>query len=156
MSNKNNSDILLGSISHSKRAELRRQHLTTKLQKPKDDIWTELNIDEKSIRDQQLKDPQCRAIIFYLKYGKLPNNNDKARNILLREEDYIILNNILYHIQFKPGNKDTDIAVVVPATLRATLLHHFHDSSLGGHMSFRRTLSAIKQKIFLDRNGQRC
>ena len=138
---------LIAPISQDVRNKQRKDKLIIPLRKSTTIPLSDLNLEPKTIKEEQLKDPQCRILISYLKHGKLPNNNSKARNVLLREEDYILIDDILYHINMSKHNL-AYAALVVPRSLRYIVLNSHHDSPHAGHVSVQKMLSTIKNKYF--------
>ena len=100
------------------------------------------------VMEAQSKDPQLRPIINYLKYDKLPRNNDLAKSIIRKQEDYILINDILYHVYVPIQAKSTQAVVqlVIPQDLKQLVLHGHHDVPLAGHMGINRMTSIMKAR----------
>ena len=65
----------------------------------------EIDLSMENIRQEQSSDPECSLIIKYLTLGILPQSDMHARSILLRQEDYIMIDGLLYHIFTPTGSK---------------------------------------------------
>jgi transposase InsO family protein len=93
-----------------------------------------------SIRRQQRADPTCREIRDLL--TKEPRSEKETR----RASYYRDVDDILY---FMPSPEKADERqIVVPAALRPTVMHAFHDHPLAGHMGTRRTYDRIKRSFY--------
>ena len=109
-------------VSAITRSDSRRNRLAPKLQATAKEPFNKSELTPPLVKDEQQKDPQCRSMLHYLKYGKLPNNKSRARSILLREEDYIIFDGMLYHIDSPRRGRPSNARLVVPITLRKNVL----------------------------------
>ena len=52
-----------------------------------------------NIRNRQQKDTELKLITDYLENGDLPNDERKARDLVLRRSLYQVVNGILYHME---------------------------------------------------------
>ena len=113
-------------------------------------LLTELDLTVNRIRLTQNNDPELKPLIKYLKDNSLPADKDLARQIVLREEDYIILDDILYHIYVPPSQKSSKSVaqLVIPQDLKAYILALHHDAKLAGHIGIQRMLSVVKQRYY--------
>ena len=103
-----------------------------------------------AIKQAQRKDPYCEVVIKYLQHNALPKDSKMARGILLKEADYIMLSEVLYHI-WVPTRNDLGSAipqVFVPISLRMHIMHLCHDSTVAGHLSFDKTYNSLKRKYY--------
>jgi transposase InsO family protein len=66
----------------------------------------------------------------------------------LREESYIILEGILYHIQAGAGKHNASAQLVVPQNLKETLLKLHHEHPYGAHSGTKRMLSIFLEKYY--------
>ena len=128
----------------------RREKLRSQLQARAKINWDDVNFSRGHIKQQQYIDPQCRRIISFLKFGALPKRMDEARAILLRQEDYIIIDDLLYHIFTSHGPKPhtASAQLVIPQSLKKQFLQIHHDSMLGGHIGAARMLSVMRPRYF--------
>ena len=83
-------------ISSLAKSDKRREKLNDSLTCTAQDPFNMIDLSAENIRQEQSSDPLCWSIIKCLKYGTLPQDDKKARALLLRQEDYIIINNLLY------------------------------------------------------------
>ena len=58
----------------------------------------EIDLRRGNVRQEQSCDLECSLKIKYLTPGMLPQRDRVARSILLRQEDYIMIDSLLYHI----------------------------------------------------------
>jgi hypothetical protein len=92
-------------------------------------------------------DPDCKPILQYLRDKTLPESDSQARKLLLTVDQYIIQDDILYHFR-NPRRGEPHTQVVVPASLRPTILSQAHSDTLGGHFGQDRTFSLIQLRYF--------
>ncbi len=82
----------------------------------------------------QAADPLCKSIINYLDNGYLPVECAKKMPIWTKGiELYQLLNKVLYRVDLPTAKSRRNIPsqqVVLPLTLRPTVLKEFHDSPL--------------------------
>ena len=99
---------------------------------------------------EQRADPQCRQVLGLLKFGKLPSNDSEARTLLLREEDYIVVDGLLYHIFTSHGPKPqaASAQLVIPQNLKEHFLKLHHDEPLGDHLGASRMISIMRPRYF--------
>ena len=81
-------------------------------QRAKDHI-PQTDLSKENIRREQQHDPECKLIIRYLTMGTLPQGDTDARSILLRQEDYIMIEGLLYHIFTPTGSEPSAQAQLV-------------------------------------------
>ena len=99
-------------------------------------IVRQLNDFEK-LKQYQQEDEEIQQIRKYLDYPELVHDT-KIRNNLYKYED----NGILKYRQV------LDALIFVPKILRETILLQYHDGTLGGHLSSKKTSSRIRQKYY--------
>lgn len=114
-----------------------------------DDEESELGLDElkqvginEGIRRAQYAESGWRRIIQFL------SGDESAATSRLRRvaANFVITNRILHRIITVHGSRC--LAVVVPATMRAAVLHHAHDKPTAGHQGVTRTLARIRPFYF--------
>ena len=140
----------VGQINSLGRAGKRRNKLRQSLENTAQNPFNIIDVSPENIRREQRHDPQCKAIIDFLKFGIFPRDDKKARAILLRQEDYIVIDYILYHIYTYTGPKKstTTAQVVVPQNLKQHLLTLHHDSSFAGHIGTSKMISVLRNKLY--------
>ena len=108
--------------------------------------------DSTTLATQQYKDNDLRPFIDLLQREILPDSDKVARSLLIKSQDYVMDNGILYHLYAPPGSghrKDRVIKqIVVPHSLRDKILKAYHDSLLAGHAGIERTFQAIRLKYY--------
>ena len=99
---------------------------------------------------------QCEdlaPIIEYLETGTLPADNNKARTVVHSSDQYVILDDILYHI-YEPRRRGVPKSqryvrqLAVPKQCRKEILENYHTSVLGAHQGFDRTYNAIRMHFW--------
>ena len=112
--------------------------------------FNELYLHAKDIIHEQNCDSFCKPIIQFLVDGELPHNRKEARAVILRQEDYVILNDILYHIFTPFGSKlsGSTAQLVAPQSLISTVLSYHHDTTYKGHLGISKLISTLRPKFF--------
>ena len=99
----------------------------------------------------QTSDPMAKSIIDYINYRILPDDQKAARAILLREEDYLIMDDgLLYHI-WTPNTNQVGKAIIqlfVPRLLIRSVLAFFHDTPASGHRGIHSCLALIRREYY--------
>ena len=104
----------------------------------------ETNINENmDIAREQRADSNLREIFTYLKDKILPGSDKRARYIALMSEYFIVEDDILFFTSGK--GKGAKQKIVVPESLKTTILEDCHDSPTAGHFDIDRTLERIRK-----------
>ena len=74
--------------------------------------------DNVNIRNHQQKDPKLKLIMDYLENGDLPNDERKARELVLERSLYQVVNGILYHME-----PDKPLRLIPPESNQVSLIH---------------------------------
>ena len=85
-------------------------------------------------------DTHLKEILAYLERGLLPEDDSRARRIILQESQFAIIDEILYFIDPRRKNQRR---VAVPEQLRQQILRETHSSPYGGHFSGQRLYNAL-------------
>ena len=94
------------------------------------------------IREAQLKEPGWRNIVHFL-----DGSHTKVSKRLRRTaKDFVLRQGLLYKVV--PGEGSQRLALVVPLTMRAEVLHRAHDSRLAGHLGASRTFRRLRSQYF--------
>ncbi len=127
----------------------RRNKLRPILTDKANDTLEQIDFSRENIKKEQARDQECKLIIKYLTIGVLPDSDTDARSILLRQEDYIMIDGLLFHI-FTPTNSKPAIQaqLVIPQNLKVHFLRLHHDSDLGAHVGFNKMLSIMRLKYY--------
>ncbi|CAG2203350.1 Transposon Ty3-G Gag-Pol polyprotein,Retrovirus-related Pol polyprotein from transposon opus,Retrovirus-related Pol polyprotein from transposon 297,Retrovirus-related Pol polyprotein from transposon 17.6,Transposon Ty3-I Gag-Pol polyprotein [Mytilus edulis] len=102
------------------------------------------------IKDLQIKDPNLRPIINYLKDGNLPEQITNARKVMACSPDYELFDGILHHF-WTPGprkRKHVRKQLVVPRSLTNEVMHWCHDDPTAGHLAFHKTYHKIQERFY--------
>ena len=104
------------------------------------------------LRREQLKDDSLGPLIQYLGNGTLPDDVKMTKVILNTCAEYEILHGVLVKRYFPPGKTPKEDRIIkqlmVPSTLRGTLLKSYHDDLPGGHQGYERTFERLKLKYW--------
>jgi len=99
----------------------------------------------------QATDNNLAPIIWYLKDGILPADNDTARKIILRSENFIIKDNQLFFIrQKRRKNNATDQpiseAICVPQSMQTLILARYHAELM--HVGAEKFWLTVRDRIY--------
>ena len=100
------------------------------------------NTDVTLLRDEQLKDPVVKDIREFLQSGKLPEDQKRARKIVLMSPQFVLVAEVVYYVHPKTRNKH----VVVPSHLREKILRETHAGKYSGHFSGRHLYDTLSSK----------
>ena len=90
---------------------------------------------ESDIGHLQHQDPQLSLWFDYLENGRLPTDNHTARRLVLEQDQFQLVDGILYCIT--PSAPD-QWGLVVPESLKMTLMKEDHSGKFAGHFAERK------------------
>ena len=93
-----------------------------------------------SLAAQQAQDPEITELIAFLKHGQLPDDNTRARKMALQQSLFAIVDNVLYYIDRKRGNRKR---AAMPLEMRTKVMEDTHSGPYGGHFSGQRKFNAL-------------
>ena len=82
----------------------------------------------------QSRDDELCLVRQYLKDGTLPSDEKRARKILLQKDQFVLLEDVLYHIDSSPQHR---LQIAVPYEMRHQLMEENHLGQFGGHLTGR-------------------
>ena len=91
----------------------------------------------RAIRDLQLQDP--KLMYRYLESGQLPGEQDSKR-VVLESCHYDIIKGVLY---YEPPTVPGQLCIVVPESLKRSILQEAHCTNLAGHFAFQKVYDRI-------------
>ena len=103
-----------------------------------------------NLKREQRQSEEIRDIIKYLETDTLPENKSYASQIMNKSKDFLLIENILVHINHRLWKKFGDISLqlVIPETWVRKTLSHFHDDPLAGHLGAVKMLSAMAPRVY--------
>jgi hypothetical protein len=127
-------------------------------------INTTDKVDELPETDMAALQRQCSDfdyLIHYLETREMPEDEKQQRTCLRAEDQYVLRDNVLYHLHQPRVKGKIDLSqefifqLAVPQCKRKELLYHYHDSLVGGgHFGTSRTFAKLKQKYWWPRMFQ--
>ncbi len=109
-------------------------------------------IDLKKFKEALLTDNFASSMLDFLTNDDLPDDDLKARNIILQADQYYAHEGLLYHVWHSPAKRHMPernvFQLYVPVTCIDTVLNNCHDHVLAAHFGFQRTYSRIRQRYF--------
>ncbi len=104
------------------------------------------------IKKMQREDEECFKYIKYLETKELPTDSFQATLIINSCNQFQLDEaGILYRLWWpqRPNvRQETRLQLVIPPALRSTILEHYHDSRLGGHMGFSKTYDRLLRNYY--------
>ena len=95
---------------------------------------------QNSFAMEQRRDTELREILDYLECGALPDDDSRARKIILQGSQFAVIDEILYFIDPKKKNQRR---VAVPEHLRQQIMREVHSSPYSGHFSGQRLYNTL-------------
>ena len=80
----------------------------------------------------QSRDDELRLVRQYLKDGTLPSDEKRVRKIILQKDQFVLLEDVLYHIDSSPQHR---LQIAVPYEMRHQLMEENHSGQFGGHFA---------------------
>ena len=113
-------------------------------------LWQDVQMEgftPHDIRTAQLSDRFCGDLLRYLEQNILPKRARALRKVIMRENDYCIINGILYNIWLAKPYRDTiRLRLVVPKELVKQVITNVHNTGIGTHAGMIKTLSLIRSR----------
>jgi hypothetical protein len=108
--------------------------------------------DADDIVREQRNDPLCQDIRSYMEDKILWDENHRNMPDWAKEIDFFFVeNNILCRAQAPTSEKRRPFIhrqVVMPLSLRKSLVEEYHNSALSGHLAYRRTFQKLRDKYY--------
>ena len=96
------------------------------------------------LRQSQSKDPFISQMLLYLQDGTLPGEpKSLIREVTLTSHSYSVIDNLLY--KYVDVRTEPKLVIVLPKTLVADILTHFHDRH---HPGIKSTLSLLRRRFY--------
>ena len=92
------------------------------------------------LTESQDADPELKLIKTYLHTGKLPEDDKKARELVLSKTKFEIQDGVLYHLE-----KDKTLRIVVPTDRRKELFDDAHSGMFRAHLRGAKIHSQLGQ-----------
>ena len=109
-------------------------------------------LDPVEVRRQQEKEPRLAEMIQYLESDILPQATQQAKRLIKYGQDFVMQNNVLYHIWTQRGKGSlgdrTHLQLVVPGCYQEVIMRQYHQHPLSGHMGLANVLLNIKFRYF--------
>ena len=83
------------------------------------------------------------VILLYLQDGKLPDNDSRARRLVLERSRYELVDGTLHYV-----NHDGQLRIAVPRRLRDALLREAHDGRFSGHFGEKKVYVTLRKKYW--------
>lgn len=103
------------------------------------------------VKQLQKRDPDLGDLITYLETDKLPAQNNRARPLMLiQDQFYLDDNGLLFHIWMpsQPVRHAICYQLVIPQALRFEVLLWGHDDVTAGHLGVNKTYAKLRQRYY--------
>ena len=94
----------------------------------------------RAIRDFQLQDSKLTVMYRYLESGQLPGGEQDSKRVVLESRHYDIIDGVLY---YEPPTVPGQLCIVVPESLKRSILQEAHCTNLAGHFAFWKVYDRI-------------
>ena len=123
-----------------------------------DDGWTaDSNPPSAAINNEQLDlqtqatDDELATIIWYLKDGILPKDNETARKVILRSENFFIKNNQLFFVRQKrcknnATNQPISEVICIPKNMQSLILARYHAELM--HVGSEKLWLTLRDRVY--------
>ena len=122
---------------------------TTKVSQPNQESNPFEQVSMKQLREAQLTDPEMADKIKYLTKGEEPEDKHARRRCLGDVVDYIVEDDILYHITITGGRTPildrTYKTLVVPTPFRSLIVWACHAEN---HLTYAKTYAKLRMKYY--------
>ena len=94
--------------------------------------------------------PFFKPIYEYLAYNTLPSPKKAARSLVVRAEQFLLVQNVLFrYVSYNDG--DFKLCVCIPEAILPAILHLYHNTLLSSHGGIQRMYLTLRSKIFTPR-----
>ena len=114
-----------------------------------------LPFDALDFKAAQHASPHFKPIYDYLAHNILPSDKKAARVIMLRAEQYLLCNDILFRLFLHPNSDQFSLQLVVPDQFIDSLIAQYHDSVLSNHQGCVRTYLTMRKLFYFHSMYQR-
>lgn len=81
---------------------------------------------------EQLKDPELKELILYLREDVLPDCPERARKLVAKASQFSLINGVLMYLDHNHGDRRR---VAIPPHHREKVLCESHGGAYGGHFA---------------------
>jgi hypothetical protein len=96
---------------------------------------------------KQREDVPLRVIMEYIQFGKLPTEAVERRRVTEARSDHVMEQGALWHVAVAK-NKEPQWQLVVPGSLRTTMMKLAHDIPISGHQGVTKTVKRLLAKYW--------
>ena len=114
-----------------------------------------LPFDAQQFRLAQQSSSFLGPIYQYLAFNILPQDKKSAKSIMLRSEQYLLCDNILFRLVLPPNSDDFCFQLAVPEKFIDPLLRRYHDSVTASHQGCVRTYVTLRKLFYFPNMYQR-
>ena len=107
-----------------------------------------LPVSHTAIKIEQQKCPTFKDMYSYLSSGLLPTLKSKAKSIMRQAEQYLLVQGILFKMDFLPGGENFKLALCLPDNMIHIVVHHYHDSLFSSHQGVQQTFLSIRKNYY--------
>ena len=112
-------------------------------------------INKEELRNKQLQDPHIAAIMRWLEqssqrpeWENVSTESEDTKVLWAQSDSLTLRENILYRVWETLNANDVELQLVVPKSLRETVLRQAHDCFTSGHFGISKTLAKVKQGFY--------
>lgn len=108
----------------------------------------------RNLSQAQKDDPDLQAVIQWKIAGERPSRDTVAphspslKRLWAKWKSLEYCDDVLYNRWTPPEESDSRLLLVLPSSMKKTVLQQLHNSCTGGHLGVARTLSAIRTRYY--------
>jgi len=108
-----------------------------------------MSLTKEDIIKHQATDDNCKMMLDYLKDETLPEDDNKARRVLLTAGNHLLYDGLLFqvHVVSKPKLPEATLRLLVPQKLVLSLLEVLHSAPYHSNLGANRMLLMVSQSF---------
>ena len=112
-------------------------------------------ITKEELRNRQVQDPCIGPIMRWLarsshrpEWGDLSTESEETKVLWAQWDSLTLREGILYRLWEEINGNDVTLQLIIPKSLRDTVLQQSHDNVTSGHFGISKTLAKVKQRFY--------
>ena len=101
-----------------------------------------------TLRMAQQSSAEFKSVYDYIAHNILPNDKRAQKSIILRSEQFILVNDVLFRLFFHSNDEQFSFQLAVPEPYIDTIISRYHDGLLSSHSGVVRTYLTLRKKFY--------
>jgi hypothetical protein len=107
-----------------------------------------LPIEINALRMAQQSSPAFKSVYDYIAHNILPSDKRAARSIILRAEQFILVNDVLFRLFFHANDEHFSFQLAIPEQYIDTIISRYHDGILSSHTGTVKTYLTLRRNFY--------